>query len=89
MRAERIPQSKHGYAPLRTHFDRLSRWLQISAETFLREIKRRGLLSESLDIESELETVEAEGPPLASLSFPLEEPDEDEDEAEEDEEVEV
>ncbi len=58
---------------------------QISAETFLREVKRRGLLSEGLDIESELEAVELEGPPLASLSFPPEEPDEDEDEAEEEE----
>ena len=60
---------------------------QISGETFLREVKRRGLLSENVDIESELEAVESEGPPLASLSFSSKEPDPDEDEAQENEEV--
>ncbi len=37
---------------------------EISRETFLREVKRRGLLSETVDIAEEKERIEAEGPAL-------------------------
>lgn len=40
---------------------------QISHATYLSEVKRRGLLSENLDIEKEVEAVKAEGPDLASM----------------------
>jgi hypothetical protein len=43
---------------------------QLSGETFLREVKRRGLLSESVDIETEINLIEDEGPSLSSLSLP-------------------
>jgi len=64
---------------------------QITSETFLREVKRRGLLSEAVDIEEELVSIEEEGPSLASLSLPSadEEPDSDAYEEDEDEEKEV
>jgi hypothetical protein len=55
----------------------------LSADTFLREVKRRGLLSEVVDVTAEIDAIEEEGPPLAMLSFNApEETDEDEDEAE-------
>ena len=55
----------------------------LSGDTFLREVKRRGLLSEVVDIEAELGSIEEEGPPLSMLSFDTtpEDADEDEDEA--------
>ena len=40
---------------------------QISHGTYLREIKRRGVLSESVSIEDEITKVESEGPPLGEL----------------------
>ena len=43
---------------------------QLSAETFLREVKRRGLLSEAVDIEEEIDLIESEGPSLSSISLP-------------------
>jgi len=55
---------------------------QISAETFLREIKRRGLLSEAVDIDEELLAIEEEGPMLSSMSATEEEYDEQEEEEE-------
>jgi len=56
----------------------------LSGDTFLREVKRRGLLSEVVDIDSELEAIEEEGPPLGLLSFPLtEDTNEDENETQE------
>lgn len=51
----------------------------LSGDTFLREVKRRGLLSEVVDVEAELGAIEEEGPPMAMLSFDVTE------EAEEDE----
>jgi hypothetical protein len=41
---------------------------EISRETFLREVKRRGLLSETVDVEEEAEIIEAEGPALAEMT---------------------
>lgn len=40
---------------------------EISRETFLREVKRRGLLDESVDIEHEIEAINAEGPSLSDV----------------------
>jgi len=57
---------------------------QISSETFLREVKRRGLLAEVVDIPTELAAIEQEGPPLALLSATsYKESDSDEDEEKE------
>jgi hypothetical protein len=49
---------------------------EVSRETFLREIKRRGLLSEAVDIETEMLTIEDEGPMLAGILAPIEEEEE-------------
>jgi len=40
---------------------------QISHETFLREIRRRGLLSETVDIAAEIQAVADEQPPLGTI----------------------
>ncbi len=40
---------------------------ELSRVTFLREIKKRGLLSETVDIDVEVAAIEAEGPALAML----------------------
>lgn len=42
---------------------------EISRKTFLREIKRRGLLSETVDIEKEIADIEAEGPALPMVGL--------------------
>jgi hypothetical protein len=42
---------------------------EISRTTFLTEVKRRGLLSEGLDIEEETERLEEEGPDLAAMGL--------------------
>jgi hypothetical protein len=42
---------------------------EISRETFLRELKARALLSESIEVEEEMERIEAEGPPLGTMTF--------------------
>ena len=39
----------------------------ITHETYLREVKRRGLLSENLDVDQEVENVKAQGPALAGI----------------------
>lgn len=52
---------------------------QITHETFLREIQRRGLISETVDVEAEVEALEDEGPPLAGVLPP---DDDDDDEVE-------
>lgn len=39
----------------------------LSQTTFLRETKRRGILSEEVDIEAEIAQIEEEGPPLSAL----------------------
>jgi len=44
---------------------------EISRETFLKELKRRGLLSDSVDVAAEMERVEDEGPELADLGGPF------------------
>lgn len=49
---------------------------EISRETFLRELKRRGLISETIDVADEIGRIEAEGPDLTGgLNF---EPDDEE-----------
>lgn len=40
---------------------------EISHETFLRELKRRALLSDTVDVEEEMDRVEAEGPSLSEM----------------------
>lgn len=47
----------------------------VSRDTFLREVKRRGLLSEAVDVEEEILLINEEGPMLASLLAPVEEED--------------
>lgn len=42
---------------------------EIDRETFLREIRRRGLLSETADIDSIISNIESEGPDLSSINF--------------------
>jgi len=42
---------------------------ELSQVTFLREVKRRGLLSETVDIDTEIEDIKAEGPALADIGF--------------------
>lgn len=42
---------------------------EISRKTFLREVKRRGLLSETVDIDEEIAEIEAEGPALAMMGL--------------------
>jgi len=42
---------------------------EISRTTFLREVKRRGLLSETVDINEEIERIESEGPALGMLGL--------------------
>ena len=62
---------------------------QLSSKTFLQEVKRRGLLSEAVDVEEELQAVEEEGLPLSSMFAPTPPPNEketSEDEEDEDEE---
>ena len=49
---------------------------EITHVTFLREIKRRGLLSETVDIDEEISNLESEGPSLGTLGLPDDEPDE-------------
>lgn len=44
---------------------------EISRETFLGEIKRRGLISDSIDITEEIGRIEQEGPSLASIGAPF------------------
>lgn len=51
---------------------------QITHGTFLREIQRRGLISETVDVEKEIEALEDEGPPLAGILPPDDDDDEDE-----------
>jgi len=41
---------------------------EISRETFLAEVKRRGVLSDTVDVKDEIARVEAEGPSLSSMS---------------------
>jgi len=41
---------------------------EISHETYLREVKRRALLSESLDVVEEIERVDAEGPAMGNIT---------------------
>ncbi len=41
---------------------------EISHETFLREIKRRGIFDETLNIEEEIDRLEREGPDLAAIT---------------------
>ncbi len=58
---------------------------QITAETFLRECKRRGLLSETIDIEAELEELAAADLVIASQMAPPDgDADDDDDEIEDD-----
>ena len=45
----------------------------ISAETFLREVKRRGILSDNVDPEEEVGKTGIEPPPLSSISRDTEE----------------
>jgi len=40
---------------------------EISRKTFLQEVKRRGLLSETVDIEEEIAEIEAEGPKIIAV----------------------
>lgn len=42
----------------------------LSQETFLRETKRRSIISDEVDIEAEMERIEAEGPKLGTLTGP-------------------
>lgn len=42
----------------------------LSRETFLKEVKKRGVLSETVVVEEELGAIEAEGPDLASITEP-------------------
>ena len=58
----------------------------IDQETALFEIKRRGVISESIEISEILERTAREGPDLAALIPPEPEEDEDEDEDEEEDE---
>lgn len=48
---------------------------EISRRTFLRELKRRGLLSEDLDIEEEMEEIDSEQEDLDTLNLALNESD--------------
>ncbi len=54
---------------------------EISRETYLQELKRRGVLAESVDVASELEAAEADVA-LGLLAQPAEDDDEDDDDAE-------
>ena len=45
---------------------------EISRRTFLREIRRRALLSETLDIDEEIAAIESEGPSLADIGLGVE-----------------
>jgi hypothetical protein len=40
---------------------------EMSRDTFLREIKRRAILSETVDVDEEMERIEAEGPALGTI----------------------
>jgi len=42
---------------------------ELSRQTFLREVKRRALLSETLDIDEEIAAIEAEGPALGMIGL--------------------
>ena len=42
---------------------------ELSRQTFLREVKRRALLSETLDIDEEIANIEAEGPALGMIGL--------------------
>jgi len=42
---------------------------ELSRQTFLREVKRRALLSETLDIDEEIAAIEAEGPALGMIGM--------------------
>lgn len=42
---------------------------EVSRPTFLSEIKRRGLLSETVDVQTEVSAIEAEGPALAEMGM--------------------
>jgi len=42
---------------------------ELSRQTFLREVKRRNILSETVDVEEEVERIEAEGPALAMVGL--------------------
>ena len=44
---------------------------EISRETFLSEVKRRGLLGASVDLDAEAERLDAEGPPLGAMGNPF------------------
>lgn len=57
---------------------------QITHETFLREIQRRGLISETVDVEKEIESLKDEGPPLAGVMPPDDDDDDDESGGDED-----
>jgi len=46
---------------------------ELSRRTFLREVKRRSLLSETLDIDEEISEIEAEGPALGMVGVGVEE----------------
>jgi len=43
---------------------------ELSRRTFLREVKRRALLSQTLDVDQETEDIEAEGPALGMIGLP-------------------
>lgn len=59
----------------------------LSQETFLRETKRRGIISDEVDVEQEMQRIEEEGPPLGTLGMPPgEEPVKENPEDEEDDE---
>jgi len=50
----------------------------ITHETFLREVKRRGLLTDTLDVDEEIAATQNEGPALALVGVPEEEEEEEE-----------
>jgi hypothetical protein len=62
----------------------------LSQETFLRETKRRGILSDEVEITEEMERIETEGPKLSTLPAPVPDPqtpEADDDEEDDDEEI--
>lgn len=50
---------------------------EISRETFLRELKRRGFLSEAIDLDMEMQAIEDEMPDVGEEDLPPENPDDD------------
>ncbi len=49
------------------HLIKMRQAQELSRTTFLREIKRRGILSERVDVDEEIEAIEAEGPSLGTV----------------------